>query len=110
MPKKSRKGRMTYKVRPSPKVSAVKEASQAQPLPVSSRQAVITKSSTTIGGQAGRLHNVASRTETYPFHRWSFVSTACCSFPSPELNRLLGRYELVQGKNWEVTRLQCLNN
>ena len=58
MPKKSRKGRMKYKVRPSPTVSTVKEASQAQPLPVSSRQAVITKSSTTIGGQADRLRHV----------------------------------------------------
>ena len=58
MPKKSRKGRMKYKVRRSPKVSTVKEASQAQPLPVSSRQAVITKSSTTIGGQADRLRHV----------------------------------------------------
>lgn len=58
MPKKSRKGRMKYKVRRSPKVSAVKEASQAQPLPVSSRQAVMTKSSTTIGGQADRYRPV----------------------------------------------------
>ncbi|MFH0768032.1 MAG: hypothetical protein V1932_00500 [Chloroflexota bacterium] len=53
MPKQSRKGRMKYKVRRSQKVSAVKEASQAKPLPVSSRPATIVKSTIPRGGQAG---------------------------------------------------------
>ena len=95
MPKKSRKGRMKYKVRPSPEVSAVKEASQAQPLPVSSRQAAITKSSTTIDGQSRPPSSCVSRTETYPFHRWSFVSTAYCPFPYPTVDRILECHERV---------------
>ena len=52
MPKQSRKARTKYKVQRSPKVSAVKEASQAQSLPVSSRPAVPVKSSIPRGRQA----------------------------------------------------------
>ncbi len=59
MPKKSRKGRLKYKARRSPKVSAVKEASQAQPLPLQSKEVPVAKSPVTIGGQADRLRYVS---------------------------------------------------
>jgi len=54
MPKQSRKGRMEYKARHNLKVSAVKEASQTQPLPASSRPAVKVKSSTLMGEHLDR--------------------------------------------------------
>ncbi|MFH0768802.1 MAG: hypothetical protein V1932_04455 [Chloroflexota bacterium] len=54
MPKQSRKGRMKHKTRRSPAVSAIKEASQTQPLPISSRPAVKVKSSTLIGERVDR--------------------------------------------------------
>lgn len=49
---------MKYKVRPSPKVSVVKEASQAQALPLQSKKATVPKSPVTIGGQVDRLRYV----------------------------------------------------
>ncbi len=58
MPKKSRKGRMKYKAQQRPKLFAVKEASQAQPLPVSSRQAPIAKLQITIAQQANRHRQI----------------------------------------------------
>ncbi len=58
MPKKSRKAKTKYKAQRSPKVSAVKEATQAQPLPVSSRQAPIAKPQIMITQQAGRHRQV----------------------------------------------------
>jgi len=54
MPKKSRKGRRKYKAQQRPKLSAVKEARQVQPVPVLSRQAPVAKPQTTIAQQADR--------------------------------------------------------
>ena len=54
MPKKSRKGRTKYKVWRRHQAPAVREASQAQLLPISSRQAPIAKPQTTVTQQADR--------------------------------------------------------
>ncbi len=49
---------MKYKAQQRPKLFAVKEASQAQPLPVSSRQAPIAKLQITIAQQANRHRQI----------------------------------------------------
>ncbi len=60
MPQKSRKVRAKYKGRRSPKLSPLREVSQqAQALPLQSKEATVTKSPVTIGGQADRLRHVS---------------------------------------------------
>lgn len=61
MPKKSRKWRVKHKTRGSPKLLAVKEASQhPQLLPISSKQAPVAMSPTAMAEQAGRYQYMLS--------------------------------------------------